>query len=261
MAVDFHNHVIPGVDDGAQDVAESMEAIAQFREHGVTRIVATPHVDASLTRDGRALNARLAEIDEGWDAMIAAAAQSFPAVQLYRGVELALDVPDPDLSDARLRLNGGRFFLMEWPYMTVPPQSSRVIGSLRESGYVPIIAHPERYNGLQSARVAVEWRAAGALLQVNGASLLGRYGATPRRLATELLRLGAVDYICSDYHARGAPQTREYVAVLNEMGGAEQAHTLTETNPARMIEGLDPLPITAVVTRRTLWSRMTGRFN
>ena len=261
MAIDFHNHLIPGVDDGAQTVEESLEALRLFRRDGVNVVVTTPHLDASLTLEPAQLNERLAEIDAGWAVLKEAAGRQFPDMKLYRACELALDVPAPQLNDARVRLNGGRFFLMEFPYMTVPPRVSHVIGSLRETGYVPIIAHPERYQGVSSVEVVRKWRQSGALLQVNGGSLLGRYGAEPRRLAFEMLAQGIADYICSDYHARGEPLTREYEALLNGLGAEEQTMTLMHTNPARMLENLDPLPAAPIMEKQTLWRRMTGIFH
>ena len=259
--IDFHNHVIPGVDDGAQTVDESMEALECFRNDGVDVVIATPHVEASLTLDPPRLEQRLAEIDAGWALLTDAAKRHFPGMKLHRGCELALDVPTPDLTDPRLRLDGGKFVLMEFPFMTVPPRSDHVIGSIRETGYVPIIAHPERYHGVSDTDAARRWRASGALLQVNGGSLLGRYGPAPRRLAFEMLAEGLTDFICSDYHARGEPQTREYEALLVDMDAAEQKTTLMKTNPARMLEGLEPLPVAAVIAKKqSLWRRMSKLF-
>jgi protein-tyrosine phosphatase len=261
VAVDFHNHLIPGVDDGAQTVVESLEALECFRRDGVSVVVVTPHIDASLTLEPDALGRRLEEIDAGWAVLQEAAVRDFPDMALYRGCELALDVPKPDLADARIRLNGGRYVLIEFPFMTVPPRASHVIGSLRETGYVPIIAHPERYHGVSGVEPARKWRESGAFLQVNGGSLLGRYGAEPRRLAFAMLGQGLADYICSDYHARGVPLTSEYEALLTEMGGSEQASTLMQTNPARMLEGLDPLPVAPMIAKQSLWRRMSRIFH
>jgi protein-tyrosine phosphatase len=261
VVVDFHNHLIPGVDDGAQTLEESVEALECFRRDGVNVVVATPHIDASLTLEPSALSLRLGEIDEGWALLEEAVARDFPDMTVHRGCELALDVPKPDLTDPRLRLNGGRYVLIEFPFMTVPPRASHVIGSLRETGYVPIIAHPERYHGVSGVEPARRWRASGAFLQVNGASLLGRYGAEPRRLAFELLGQSLADYICSDYHARGVPQTSEYEALLIDMGANEQASTLMRINPARMLEGLEPLPVAPVIEKKSLWGRVSKIFH
>ena len=105
-----------------------------------------------------------------------------------------------------------------------------------------------------------EWKDNGAFLQVNGPSLLGRYGEAPRLISFELLRRGWVDYLCSDYHARGAPLVADYRALL-ETDASEQAHTLTESNPSRLLDGLAPLPVPQLpVQRRTVWTRVAAMF-
>ena len=258
--VDFHNHVIPAVDDGAQTATEATEALNAFADDGVTTVVATPHVDASITLREDALSDRMAALDFGY-IELQRISREVGRVRIERGVELLLDVPEPNLSDPRLRLGGGKFFLMEFPFMMVPPQSARVIKSISESGFKPIIAHPERYHGFaHEIDLAGEWKTQGALLQVNGGSLLGRYGAEARRIAFELLERGWVDYLCSDYHARGATLVADYRALLEKMEATEQVHTLMETNPRRMLEGSEPLPVAPLRGKPTLWTRMTGLF-
>jgi protein-tyrosine phosphatase len=165
-------------------------------------------------------------------------------MRVHRGAELRLDVPDPDLSDERLRLAGGRFVLVEFPYFIVPPRSARVLGWLLDQGWQPVLAHPERYSGVDGDLAAVaEWREAGAYLQVNGGSLLGRYGVAARRLAVGMLARGWVDYVCSDYHARGGPRVTSYGAWLERHGGPETAMRLLSDNPARLLSGELPLPV------------------
>lgn len=259
--IDFHNHLIPGVDDGAQSIDDSREGIAAFIADGVTTFVATPHFEGGLTLQSAQLRERLAAIDEGWDALSALCRQEFPQVQVLRAVELLLDVPEPDLSDPRVRINGSRFFLMEFPYMMVPPQSARVIGVLSGRGYTPIIAHPERYQGIASIDMAGSWKEAGALLQVNAGSLLGRYGTQARKHAFDLLQRGWADFICSDYHARGAPMIAKCYELLVAEGAEEQARTLMAINPARMLASEQPLPAAPLrEPRRTMWQRVSGIF-
>jgi protein-tyrosine phosphatase len=259
--VDFHNHLIPGVDDGAQTLAEAEAGVAAFANEGVTAFAATPHVDAGLTLRPAHINARLAEIDIGWNRLNALCADKFPAMQVVRAAELLLDVPEPDLSDARVRINGSKYFLVEFPYMMVPPQSARVLGTLRRNGYTPILAHPERYQGVESVEIAIEWKQAGVHLQVNGGSLLGRYGTHAKKIAFELLEHGLVDYLCSDYHARGNPLISQYHQLLLDCDGAEQAHTLMRTNPRRLFEGQEPLPIAPLrPQRKSVWQQIGALF-
>lgn len=259
--VDFHNHVIPGVDDGAQDIEQARAALERLRDSGVTTLVATPHLDGSLTTRPDALAERLEEIDAGWRALKEMAEIEFPEMTLGRGVELMLNTPSPDLSDERVRLCGGEFLLMEFPYMTVPPQSVQAVSELRMKGWRPVIAHPERYVGLDAKlELPGEWRRCGGHLQVNAGSLVGRYGDEARRVAHELLARGWVDYIASDYHSRGRTAIRSARAQLGELGGEEQADLLMRVNPARLVAGEAPLPVAPLNVRRGLWSRIAKVF-
>src|SRR5687767_11094935 len=106
--IDFHNHLTPGVDDGAQDMEESAAAIEAFAADGVLGVVVTPHFDASLTLNAAEFGKRIGELDAGWT-RLQEVGQRYPKLALYRGAEVLLDVPEPDLSDPRIRLNGGGF--------------------------------------------------------------------------------------------------------------------------------------------------------
>ncbi|HSJ24506.1 MAG TPA: CpsB/CapC family capsule biosynthesis tyrosine phosphatase, partial [Longimicrobiales bacterium] len=167
---DFHNHLIPGVDDGATDEAESEAALVALVAQGVSALVATPHVSGWLTlRPGIA--DWLRDVDSGW-ARLESVAARHGGVRVMRGAEIALDSPDLDVSDPRLRLNGGDFVLVEFAGMTVPPNSDSVLRRLRDSGVVPVLAHPERYAGLRNRPdLPGLWRDSGALLQVNAGSV------------------------------------------------------------------------------------------
>ena len=207
--IDFHNHVIPGVDDGAADLDQSREALAAMRAQGITTVVATPHVKGSLTEDEGAADAFLTQVDGAFAQLKEMAAREFPDLRLERGHEVMLDTPHARLGDARLRLAGTRFVLVEFPFMMVPPNAPQAVFDLKMQGFHPIIAHPERYGNVDpSLDQAEEWRRVGALLQVNAGSLLGRYGKQVQELARGLLRRGMVDYLSSDFHARGSCWTR-----------------------------------------------------
>lgn len=252
--IDFHSHLVPGVDDGAADLPESRSALRAMRDQGVTAIVTTPHLRGSLTLQPEALAARMAELDSGWARLRNAARREFTRMRVERGVEMMLDTPDPDCSDPRLRLGGTRFVLVEFPYFMIPPRSPEALSNLIRRGATPVVAHPERYGGvLEQLKTVEEWRGAGAWLQVNSGSLLGAYGETARRAALELLRLGWVDFLSSDYHARGEPPIEACRAALLEMGGEEQVELLTRVNPRRLLDDSDPAPVPPLKAPRRLW--------
>lgn len=257
--IDFHNHVIPGVDDGAVDAAESRVALETFREQGVRAVIATPHVDGSLTTDPYRLAVRLAELDRGWSLLQATAAE-VPGVEVHRGAEVMLDRPELDLSDRRLRLAGTRVVLIEFPFMTVPPNAEQCLFAIRMQGYTPMLAHPERYtNAADDLNDARGWVRVGARLQVNAGSLVGRYGPRPQALAWRLLQAGIAEYVASDFHARGTLHLLAARAEIERRDGAEQADLLMNVNPERLLAGEDPLPVPPLPgRRRSLWRRLLG---
>lgn len=268
--VDIHNHLIPGVDDGARNLEQALEAVTAMREQGIHRIVATPHLDASATLRPDFLAKRLADFDAGWDILHPAAEARFPDVEIQRGNEIMLDQPTVNVSDARVRLAGGNSVLVEFPRMFVPMGSVDALYQLRLAGYQPIVAHPERYVNLESADLSLveEWRRVGARMIVNAGSLSGGFGSGASKTVREMLNRGWVDLIGSDFHARpGRPlKMRDAFEQLVRAGGAEQAELLLSVNPGRAMDGepLEPVPPLAigggVVARaRRLFSFGRGR--
>lgn len=118
--IDFHNHLMPGVDDGASTLVESRAALRLMREKGITALVTTPHL--RLPPGIRCRVRRVpGEPDEAWAQLCTLAAEEFPEPRIERGIELMLDTPTVDVSDVRLRLAGTSFALVEFPFMSVPP--------------------------------------------------------------------------------------------------------------------------------------------
>jgi protein-tyrosine phosphatase len=253
--IDLHNHLVPGVDDGARDLDDARSALERMQAQGVRVIATTPHLRASLL--GRPeVDAYLQRVAEARAELQVLAATDFPELRVEGGFEVMLDTPVPDLTDARLRLGGGRYVLVEFAFMAVPPRSVEALYHLAWSGAAPLIAHPERYRGMErSIAVAEGWRSVGALLQVNCGSLLGRYGAGPRAAAWRLLQCGWVDVLASDYHARGTIcAIAEARALLERRGAAEQARLLLDVNPGRILDGEAPLAVPPVPP--PLWRRI-----
>ncbi len=259
--VDFHSHLVPGVDDGARTVEDTLTSVERLTRLGIRKILTTPHLDGSLTNDPEALAARLAEVDAAWKEASAAVARDFPEVQFFRGHEIMLDVSDVDYSDPRVRLAGTSFVLIEWPRLHVPPGTVHVLKRIIRDGYRPIIAHPERYIGIdRSFAIVGEWREAGAYLQVNYGSLFGRYGQGPRNVAEYLLKRGWANYLASDFHGHERQKIyfKEVVEHLESMEAYEALGALCQTNPARILRDEEPLPVPMLPRETGLWARMKG---
>lgn len=259
--VDIHSHLVPGVDDGARDVEAVLGSIERFTRQQIRRVITTPHLAGSLTLDPARLERRLDEVTCAWDVAAAAIAESYPEVEYRRGHEVLLDVPNVDLSDARLRLAGTSFVLVEWPRLQLPPGTVPVLQRIVSAGYRPIVAHPERYHGMGPAlHTAGQWREVGAYLQVNYGSLAGRFGTEAQAVAFRLLRRGWADYLASDFH--GHAQLKLYKseawAALEELSAVEALNYLCRANPGRILLDEPPLMVPPVPIERSFWARLRG---
>lgn len=258
---DLHSHLVPGVDDGSRTLDEALEGLGRMREAGIVRVVTTPHLDASLTREPGALQPRLSQIDESFRLLAEAVAERFPDMELRRGQEVMLDVPDPDLSDLRVHLAETRYVLVEWPRLTVPPGTAEVLARLRDMGVTPVVAHPERYRGMsERLRLADVWRREGAVLQVNYGSLVGRYGAGPRAVAFRLLEQGWVDCLSTDFHGRPHQELffQNAREVFEARDAADEFELLAAVNTGHVLDGEPVQMVPPIPPDRRLWSRLRG---
>jgi len=246
--------VIPGVDDGAPDLESALDTLEGLFKDGITTVVGTPHLNAS-----NLAGKRRARADQSWPQLLDAAGERLPELKLFRGYEIRLDTPDLDLSDSELRLAGSRFALVEFLAFTIPTRSAEVLGRIGANGHVPVVAHPERYWGYdRNFSVIPEWRAAGALLQLNAGSLLGEYGENIKKVAHRFLREGWVDVIASDNHARPGRclSLRSAWDYLVSCELRAEAGLLLSTNPLRILRDETPLGVGQAEFRGGLLSRL-----
>jgi protein-tyrosine phosphatase len=230
-----------------------------MRAQGIRQIITTPHFRASTLSQPAQFQAEMSRIDEAWQTLETAVAEGFPDVVLRRGVELALDEPIDAVKDLRVRLGGSRFVLVEFPYFMIPPNSSHVLVRLRQGGVTPIVAHPERYQNVgEDLAVLLDWKRRGAFLQLNAGSVVGAYGSRVERLAWNCLRAGVIDYLSSDYHSRGKCLTETAKARFAERGADSQFQGLASVNGDRLLNGLDPIPVTPLPAAQSRWKRLVA---
>ncbi len=221
--IDIHSHLLPGVDDGSPSLDVSVPVLQRFAAGGVELLVCTPHLMATEAASAPYNQYRQLLGD------LRAAAPAGPELRL--GWEIMLDMPGVDLRHPQLGLGGSKAVLVEFPRMSIPPHADDELFRLRMSGIVPVLAHPERYHGCTVERVE-EWRRVGAVIQMDGAALLGSHRMAA--LAREMLARGCTDVIASDNHgdSRSLMAVREW---LLEYGTAEQADLLTRENARRLL--------------------------
>lgn len=194
LMVDMHSHVLPGIDDGAQNPAESIELIKRMMKLGITKIIATPHIMADYYRNtagtiNTALDILKAELKkENIDITIEAAAEHY----FDETFETRID-------ERKLMTMGDNYVLFEYSFISQPPNAIPIIQKLKDSGYKPILAHPERYQylDLDDFRSLHDY---GLLFQLNTISLTGYYGKESKKLAEGLVDNQLIDFISSDMH-------------------------------------------------------------
>jgi len=194
IAVDMHSHVLPGIDDGAQNPQESVFLIRKMMELGIKKIIATPHIMADYYRNtAESINGALeilrAElVKQNIDIPVEAAAEHYFDETFEKRIK-----------DGRLMIMGGKYVLFELSFVAQPPNLLQAIQSMTELGLQPILAHPERYlyMDLEQMRGMREW---GCMLQLNTISLTGYYGKESKRMAEALVDNQLVDFISSDMH-------------------------------------------------------------
>jgi tyrosine-protein phosphatase YwqE len=188
-------------------------------------------------------------VTEAWEIARKAIKGEFPEVEYRQGHEVLIDVPEPDLSDSRIRMDGTSFVLIEWPRLRIPPATPKIIQRIREQGFRPIIAHPERYTDMvRTPDMVSRWCAAGAFLQVNYGSFMGRYGSEAQSVAYRLLEVGQVSYLASDFHGHSSLKIYKTEAwtALEGREAFEALQILCLTNPSRLLRDEDPLPVTTL---------------
>jgi protein-tyrosine phosphatase len=213
--VDVHSHVVPSGDDGAPDVETGLELCREAGRRGTSVLYGTPHVWPHLPLTAE----RETEIRLAHREMAARAAEW--GLDLRLGFEVT---PSPELVDEDLglyALDGLGAVLLDMPFSGPLELAERVAAQVEASGLVPLLAHPERADGVISdPLVARVYRRRGWLLQVNASSLLGRHGSEAEETGWLLVERGLCDVIASDGHRTTRPPFLDeaYEAVEARLG-------------------------------------------
>jgi protein-tyrosine phosphatase len=200
IQTDMHSHILPGIDDGADSLETSLKLIRGMKELGYKKLIATPHIMWDMYRNTpdivhRKLDeVRKAVKDAGIDIELGAAAEYF----LDEHVEDLLNKKEPLLTISENKV------LAEFSLAFPPMNIKEMLFEMQMQGYLPIIAHPERYTYLQRNRdFYEELRDTGCLFQLNILSLSGHYGKGVMELAQYLLRNNYYSLVGTDLHHVG----------------------------------------------------------
>lgn len=235
--IDLHSHILPGLDDGAEDLDSALEMVIQLRDAGFRTLVATPHVIVErdfLTVDGIMESSRLLQRElkeQGVEIDILAGAENYIFPEMARYV-----------ADGKLMTlgNAGKYLLLELPLLEVPVYTEQVFFELQLQGVTPVLAHPERYAALyRDPDRILAWAEQGVLYQLDLRSVQGRYGSDAHAMAMRMLESGLIHFLGSDVHypSRRSNPYADELQLIRHLTGEEKFLQLTEEYPQAAIEG------------------------
>ncbi|RDC54870.1 capsular biosynthesis protein [Pedobacter chinensis] len=196
IGTDMHSHIIPGIDDGAQTINDSILLAKKFKALGFRKLIATPHIMADYFRNTPDT------INKGLDIL----RKGIQEIQLDLEVEAAAEYYLDETFEKKIRQKevltfGNNYLLFELSYINAPQNLFDIIKITQDAGFKPVLAHPERYPYYYGAFESYhEIRETGCLLQMNSIALTGYYGSGAKKVAEEMVENHLVDFIGSDMH-------------------------------------------------------------
>lgn len=229
--IDIHNHILPGIDDGAKDLETSIRMADIAARDGITDIVATPHwLGAELT---------LAEIDAQVRSLNRHLFLREIPITVWPGAEVRADAVL--LSDPVPTLGDSRMVLLEWTAGISVSAMAQIIAYLEQKAYQPVLAHPERNPEImQNPGILKQLGSCPLPLQLTAGSLTGFWGEQAKACARHLLRRANVRFVASDAHDPDfrAPILSDTLHYLIRKKGADQAHCLVRDHAQSAIPAI-----------------------
>lgn len=234
--IDIHSHVLPGVDDGAKDMEEAVGMLRIMHDEGITEAILTPHYHRGhMQPDIRTLKRRFEELCD-----MAAQDDRAGKITLHLGCELYYYPSAADwLDEGKVpTMAGSRYVLLEFGYRMDKRAIYEGVSNVVRAGYIPIIAHVERYEGLafkpDNVRELVE---AGALIQINSESV--GFGFGEKSFSAKLFREHLVHFVATDAHNMRdrAPAIMRAARYVTKHFGGEIAGKIFYDNPASVLKG------------------------
>lgn len=219
---DLHCHILPGIDDGAKDIATSLELLRREKQDGVDNIAFTSHFNSEHTTIDTFIEKRSASFNS-----LCSALQNEPMdFQFKLGAEVFFSPKLCDLDVEKLCIGDTSYMLIEFPTTHKPHFIQQTLQDFQARGIIPLIAHIERYPYvMNNPQLLYQWVASGAYAQINAGSLLD---ASVRKKLFKFISWGLVHVISTDTHSldKRPPKMRESLNVLEKKLGIPVAQEI-----------------------------------
>lgn len=236
--IDIHCHILPNVDDGSESLEESIEMAKIAESEGITRIVNTSHCHFDFKyKKGNELKLELEKFNQ-------ALKEENINIEVLLGNELYYTSDLIERFDELdfFSMNNSKYILMEFSPINFPKNIEDVIYEIKIRGYIPIIAHAERYKQVQEdVNIVLDCIKEGALIQVNSSSILGKNGEKAEDTSKKLLDNNMVHFVATDAHSsnRRRPLIKDSYNYILKNYGKEVSEKLFIENPTAVIENRD----------------------
>lgn len=217
--IDIHSHILPGVDDGAQTIEESIQMAEAAVKDGITHIVATPHHNNGAYNNYKNnIKIQVAELnrkfkEKGIDLQVLPGQETRVFGEMIEGLSANEILPINDDTN---------YVFVEFPSSSVPRYASQLFFDMQVAGYQPVIVHPERNKAIiENPDLLYSFVKRGAFAQLTAASVCGKFGKKIKKYSEQLIEANLAHLIASDAHnttSRGFCMSEAYSEVRKNYG-------------------------------------------
>lgn len=232
--IDFHSHILPNIDDGSRSLNETINILKEAQKAGFTKVISTSHyIEGYYETSEEERTKLLNEVKE-----------NFRDMELYLGNEIYITNQMSNLISEKKAstINNSKYVLFELPMNTKSMEVKEVVFRLMEKGYIPIIAHPERYKYVkENIEYVRELADMGVLFQSNYGSSIGMYGKKAQKTQKKLLEEGLIHFFGSDVHTVEQVYTKmpKILKKLRKIISEEELEQLSTVNPQKVLNNQD----------------------
>ncbi|MCK4552272.1 MAG: hypothetical protein KAU02_05080 [Tenericutes bacterium] len=221
--IDIHTHILPYVDDGSPDLQTSIDIIKSEINQGVTDIFVTPHYISH-----RGYMSSFEKNMPVFQELNEEVKRQGLNVKLYLGTEIYYNQKTlKDLADNLVKpLGDSKYLLVEFSLYKETEDIPEAINNLTAKGYIPVIAHPERYPYLDNINAYKYLKRMGAKIQINASSIIGDYGRKIRKFVFSLISSDLVDFVASDVHSFRTSRLLDAYNIISNKFSGEVANKL-----------------------------------
>src|SRR5215471_10612594 len=254
--IDLHCHLLPGIDDGSDNLAMSLAMARMASSDGITTIACTPHILPGVYNNtGPQIRAAVAGLQQR-------ISEAGIAITVVTGadVHIAPDLGIQLRQGRALTLNNSRYLLLEPPHHVLPPRLEDLIFGLQAAGYVPILTHPERLSWVEGHYDLIgRLVSSSVLMQITAGSVRGRFGRRPRYWAERMLDEGLCHLLATDAHntEQRAPRMADARDLVAQRLGDDEAINLVLRRPQGILEDLSPAELPPL-PQAEAWQKGSG---